>query len=299
MAAAQNSPAITTSKIGDADTRASVRAQFRDELQQRVERLGLTQNVAELDMRGYTVIKDPAPKAFFNDLKTRILELGEQRRKSDLTNDRRGLFSISIKDTLQMGRVFEEAIQNEKLNTLVLYLLGDGYALNSQSAIVLDQGNPALFVHTDNAFIPDPFPLAAQIATAVWFTEDMTMEAGASRVVPGSHHLARQPNPGEGEDEAIAVECPAGSIVMWNGATWHGNCGRSAPGSRVTLHTSFSRMHIRPFANNDRVPQEIIDRNPPLFAQLLGRGLPFGQESENGSDPAMMAHAARLAARRL
>jgi ectoine hydroxylase-related dioxygenase (phytanoyl-CoA dioxygenase family) len=118
-------------------------------------------------------------------------------------------------------------------------------------------------------------------------------------VVPGSHRYGRQPLPGEGEADAVAVECPAGSVAVWNGALWHGNCGRLAPGERITFHTSFCRLWMKPFANNDIVPQEVVDRNGPLMAQILGRGLPMGREGEDGPNPEWRAIAGRLATRRL
>jgi ectoine hydroxylase-related dioxygenase (phytanoyl-CoA dioxygenase family) len=299
MAAIEKLQVVKRSVMADGDTRAAVRAQFREEISQRIASLDLASNVIDLDIRGYTVIRNAAPMEFFRELRARILELSEERKRNGVSGDRRGVFSDTIDNVFELGRVFELAAMNDKVNTLMAYLLGDGYVVNKHEGIVVDQGGAPLFIHCDNAYIPDPFPLPALTATVVWFSEDMTMETGASRVIPGSHRFARHPNPGEGEDAAIPLECPAGSVAMWNGATWHGNCGRTAAGERVTLHTSYCRMHIRPFADNDRVPKEIVDRNPPLFAQLLGRGLPQGNEGDDGPDPQKRAHAARLFTRRL
>jgi ectoine hydroxylase-related dioxygenase (phytanoyl-CoA dioxygenase family) len=272
---------------------------FRAEMARAIEALDLSANIAELDMNGYTILRDAAPPEFFAELKATMLDLAEQRRRMEAPGDLRGLASFLTKNTLTRGRIFEQAILNPKLNAVMAYLLGDGYVLNTQSAMVLEQGNAPLFIHSDNAFIPDPFPAWAMVATAVWVVDPLDEALGASRVVPGSHRFGRHPRPGEGEDRAIALDCPANSIQVWNGALWHGNSGRTAPGQRVTLHTSFVRMHIRPFADHSLVPEEVIARNPPLFAQLLGRGLPFGEERDNGSEPALMDRARRFAARRI
>jgi ectoine hydroxylase-related dioxygenase (phytanoyl-CoA dioxygenase family) len=250
-------------------------------------------------MLGYTVIRDAAPRAWFNELRAHIVALSEERRRQGLWGDKRGVFSDTILNCVGKGRVFEEAVLNPKLNALAAYLLGDGYVINATNAIIVEQGAPALPIHSDNAYVPEPFPHWALTFTSVWVTEDLDAERGASRVIPGSHHHARAPKGGEGEDEAVPIDCPAGSVVVWNGATWHGNCGRNAPGERVTFHTSMCRMHMKPFADNASVPQDVVVRNPPLMAQLLGRGLPMGVEGESGPDPVLRAHAARLAARRL
>jgi ectoine hydroxylase-related dioxygenase (phytanoyl-CoA dioxygenase family) len=100
--------------------------------------------------------------------------------------------------------------------------------------------------------------------------------------------MRRHPRAGEGESDAIAIEAPKGSLLMWVGNTWHGNCARTLPGERVTLHTAFCRLHMRPLESYDSLPQEVIDRNPPIFAQILGRGLPFGYDEAGPGSLAML-----------
>jgi hypothetical protein len=303
VAAVTNPLELNRTAIVSADARRSAdhaaRSAFRAELTQRIAELDLTANVAELDMLGYTVIKGAAPMEYFRELRAHIQELTRQRRASGARGDRRGVFSDTILNCIAKGRVFEQAVLNPKLNALMAYLLGDGYVINATNAILVEQGAPALPIHCDNAYVPDPFPVWALTATSVWVTEDLTAESGATRVIPGSHHYGRHPNPAEGEDEAIPIECPAGSVAVWNGATWHGNCGRHTAGERVTFHTSFCRMHMRTFADNESIPQDVIARNHPQLAQLLGRGLPHGRESDAGPNPELRGNAARLAARRL
>ena len=277
----------------------AVKDEFRKELMREIEELDLLANVAELDIQGYTIIKNAAPLEFFQELREHIMAMSDERQKNGTYGDARGVFSDTILNCVGKGRVFEEAVLNRKLNAIMAYLLGDGYVLNATNAIVVEQGSPALPLHSDNAYVPAPFPSYPVSATSVWVTEDLDAESGASRVVPGSHKNARQPMPGEREDDAIAIPCPAGSIVVWNGATWHGNCGRHTEGKRVTFHTSCVLMHMRTFANNDAVPQDVVDRNPPLMGQLLGRGLPHGREGDGGPIPALRQIAGRLSLRRL
>lgn len=275
------------------------RADFRETLLAQIKALDLEQNILELETDGYTVLRDVESPQFFSDLRAAVLELTEQRRNnSELAGDRRGLFSYITKNTLTKGGMFEKTVLNPKVNAVMAYLLGDGYVLNTQSATVLTHGTPALFMHTDNAYIPEPYPSWALTATAVWVTEDLDEAQGSTRIVPGSHRFGRSPQPGEADGIAIPIECPAGSVQIWNGATWHGNCGRTAPGERVTVHTSFARMCLRTFSNNDLVSDEVLSRNPELH-RLLGRGLPYAMEYDDGSDPQLMANAMRLFARRV
>jgi ectoine hydroxylase-related dioxygenase (phytanoyl-CoA dioxygenase family) len=296
VALAKTNP--TARAVSSGETYAAIRKDFRAEFSKTVADLGLAPNIAELDMHGYTIVRGAAPVEFFRELRVRIVEVTNERRERGKAADPRGLFSQSVQDVVGKGCVFEDAVTNPKIIALTTYLLGDGFVLNAANTTIVEQGCPALFIHSDNAYIPDPFPQAAQIATAVWVLDEFTAEKGASRVVKGSHNLNRHPLPGEGEDVAEAIECEPGSIIMWNGATWHGNCGRAAPGDRVALHTSFCRMHLRSFVNNATIPFEVANRSP-LMAQLLGYGLPMGTEGDEGPDPVKRAHAARLSVRKL
>jgi ectoine hydroxylase-related dioxygenase (phytanoyl-CoA dioxygenase family) len=293
-----NRAAINTADARRAGEHAN-RTAFRAELTQRIVELDLMANVGELDVQGYTVVRNAASMDHFRELRARILELSQARRAGGNRGDRRGVFSDTIVNCLFKGRIFEQTVLNPKLNALMAYLLGDGYVVNATQGIVVEQGAAALPIHTDNAYVPDPFPAWALSATSIWITEDLTAESGATRIIPGSHHYRRHVDPGEGEDEAIPIEVPAGSVIVWNGATWHGNCGRQAAGERVTFHTSFCRMFMRPFADNENCPQDVIDRNPPLLAQMLGLKLPQGHEGEGGPNPERREYAGRLAARRL
>lgn len=279
---------------------ARERANFRAELMQRIDQLDLVKNCYELETLGYTVIRDAASLSFIEELRAQVLEVTKARlARGETVGDRRGLFSYINKNTLSKGRVFEQTVMNPKVNAIAAFLLGDGYILNTQSASVVSQGTPPLFLHSDNAYVPEPFPPWPVTATFVWVTEDLTPETGASRVVPGSHKYNRQPYAGgEGEQDAVPIICPKGSVQVWNGATWHGNCGRTAPGERVTVHTSFARMCFRTFSNNDAVPEEVVARNPGLD-KILGRDLPYFKEFDNGSDPALFKNGHLRFARRL
>ena len=90
MAAMEKRVEVKQSRMADADTRAATRNAFRAELQAAIDGLDLVRNVAELDMQGYTVIRDAAPIAFFPALRARILEISQERRNSGTAGDRRG-----------------------------------------------------------------------------------------------------------------------------------------------------------------------------------------------------------------
>jgi hypothetical protein len=248
-----------------------VRAATQPDLDERLASLGLSGNADDLVERGYTVVEDAAPPEFFDRLRARIIECVVEV-EAPLTGK-----------LLSRGRIFEEAVCNPRLLALAEVTCGRGFILSQMLGTVRPQWDQGMPLHTDYDLIRDPFPPHAQTMTAVWACDDFTREGGCTWVIPGSHRLRRHPADGEVGDEAVAIECPRGSILIWDGATWHGSHSRRAPGERVALHVMFNRMALRPFEAYD-LPRETIDRNPPEFASLLGLNDPFGKSTVYGAD---------------
>ena len=229
-------------------------------LKQRMEQLDLKGNVADLAIDGYTTIVDAAPMAFFDELRSAIKSVAERVR-----HYRR--FPTNL---LLEGPVFERAVQIEKLNTLYEYLLGPGFIVSQVSASVKRPTPKAFAIHADMNGYEAPFPGHAAIATAIFCCDAFTQAGGCTRFVPGSHHLRRHPVGDEGEAEATPAEAPAGSIILWDGAVWHGNGPRSLDGERVVLHLTCNRHNVRPIESYADIDPAVLDRNPPEFGRLLG-----------------------------
>jgi ectoine hydroxylase-related dioxygenase (phytanoyl-CoA dioxygenase family) len=232
----------------------------------------LSGNADDLLEKGYTVVEDAAPPDVFERLRARIIECVVEVEAPALT----GML-------LSRGRIFEEALCNPQLLALAELTCGRGFILSQMLGTVRAQWDQGMPLHTDYDLIRDPFPPHPQVMTAVWACDDFTREAGCTWAIPGSHRLRRHPADGEVGHEAVAIECPRGSILVWDGATWHGSYSRRAPGERVALHVMFNRMALRPFEAYD-LPRDTIERNPPEFASLLGLNDPFGKSTVYGAD---------------
>jgi ectoine hydroxylase-related dioxygenase (phytanoyl-CoA dioxygenase family) len=182
--------------------------------------------------------------------------------------------------------LFEELLMQPAALALVTKLLGWSCVLSTSTALIKGPSSkPAdrldIALHCDTEMHPPPFPPFAQYANATWLLSDYSKEGGSLCFVPGSHLLCRQPAPGEALDRIVPIDAPMGSLVLWHGNTWHGAYRRQTKGLRMAVAFLFARRFLltrEPYRED--VTQEMLDRNAPRFATLMGQEILAGWRSE-------------------
>ena len=275
-----------------------------------IRELGLESYVADLDAHGYTII--PPAIATPNGLAERMLEaaldVSERRNgvRGDLENGSthagfKGRFASfapedgdsPIGDLMQSllfeDRVFEEALMNRVLLAMATYLCGYSVVLSSMGCFMKGPNRSTFSLHSDTP-LPAPLPPQALVCNMTYALTDFNRENGSTAFVPGSHKWCRNPIGREaivgegGNEQAVAVECSAGSLLVWHGNTWHGAFNRTAPGRRVSVPVYMSRPFIRTQEGLiGKIPQEMLDRHPSRFAILTQQGILYGYESQDDS----------------
>ena len=210
-------------------------------------------------MEGWTVIEAAASDEFNGKLRARILELAEGTGGANM---------LLAKDPL-----FVEAVLNPRLMAMAEFSVGRGFLLSQVAASVRPKGAPVIGLHADNNWVPAPFPAHNLLLTACWACDGYTEAGGATLIIPGSNTLHRHPNENEtaAQDGAVAVECPPGSVVLWDGNLWHSNYPRSIDGERVVCHITYSRLMMRPVEDYSAAAAGLIETHGDPLPQLLGR----------------------------
>ena len=252
----------------------------------RIKELGLEQHVFDIQTYGFTVVppEKVAPREFFERVRETILRVGRERTGEDLQLDKPGsagkykaqpqsgnqflIYCLLVEDP-----IFEEWVMNPTMYALVDYMMRGQQQLSNLTSFVKWKGDrESLGLHADGGANQDGgMPACGDTCNSAWAMTDYTEDHGAIAMVPGSHKLGRQPRPGEGEDAAVAVEAPEGSLVVWHGNTWHGAYPRKTEGMRLNLTTYVCNKRLKPQENYlPNMTDEMIDRNPPEFARFLG-----------------------------
>jgi ectoine hydroxylase-related dioxygenase (phytanoyl-CoA dioxygenase family) len=119
-------------------------------------------------------------------------------------------------------------------------VIGRPFKLSSLLARTLRPGSPAQELHVDVRRDSADWPLLGFILMVDGFRPDN----GATRFVPGSHRWPGTPEDtvpdplAEHEGEVLACG-RAGSLLVFDGSTWHGHTANTSSGPRRSLQGAF------------------------------------------------------------
>jgi ectoine hydroxylase-related dioxygenase (phytanoyl-CoA dioxygenase family) len=233
----------------------------------------LTQATADIMENGYCLLKCPIPDKAFRRLRARLDEVMQEERASGTAfiydNDNQRVFSL-----LNKGVEFEDLAQNPAVLEIMERVLDYNFMLSSTHANIAAPGGASMYLHADQTFCRAPWPDYTLVANSMWMLDDFTPENGATRIIPGSHRLNRQPDylAGEGNVLAVPVCAPAGSVMIFDGRLWH-QTGENTTGSeyRRGILNYYCRAYVRQQQNFFAgLAPEVLDRATPLMRRLLG-----------------------------
>ncbi|MDA1300706.1 MAG: phytanoyl-CoA dioxygenase family protein [Proteobacteria bacterium] len=284
---------------------------------QSVESLGLTENLLELELQGYTVVKGVLSEDRIERAKAAILRRVERNAGHQVdpaTATAADFHGMAYQHYLIFDDpVFQEILLEPKPLAVVNYLLGESCVLSSMGSHFRGPGGMPLAAHADgqtDAFLT----AAASIANCNYALTPYTREAGALVMFPGSHLKRRQPTPHENWTAhgktimevmaeqlspaeldqvdwqiprgGVTMEIDPGDAVIWHGNSWHAGWRREIPGVRINLAAYFCRpfMSTQERRGDTRHP-EVFERyaNDPRFGKLLGEKV-FNGWQEEGPD---------------
>lgn len=242
-----------------------------DELKARVEALDLVETVEHVKESGYGYIHNAVTPDFIERLRATIIRIANS--PDSKIGGAGGANMLLAKDP-----IFEEVVLNPKMLAIAEVLCGKGAMLSQVAGSVKQKSKPGepgrSGLHADQNWTPAPFPVHNQLVTFCWACDEYTAEGGSTKVIPKSHLLRRHPNAQEVAEEpgVVSTECPAGSIVFWDGSTWHsGAAARTLEGERVVLHVTYGRLALRPVECYDFLGEDWLKDKPYEMRVMLGR----------------------------
>jgi ectoine hydroxylase-related dioxygenase (phytanoyl-CoA dioxygenase family) len=161
---------------------------------------------------------------------------------------------------------------HESVLPIVEGVLDEGCLVSSLSSIAIDPDESAQPIHADDMVIPLEKPHRAIVCNSMWALTDFTAANGATRIAPGTHHQA---NPVYGADcETIPAEMAKGSVLIWDGALWHGGGANNTQARRTGLAMNYCAGFIRQQENQQLgLSPDLVKAFSPRLQELVGYGV--------------------------
>ena len=210
-----------------------------------------------------------------------------------------------IQQLLQLDRCFRDLFVNPVVDALIGHMMGSNaksknrsWRFSSTNSFVKWQGEHGygehLGLHCDQGANPLPWGHTALTANATWCLTEYTKEDGALAYVPGSHKSNAHPNHPFAAKAAVPAECPAGSVIIWPGSTWHGAYPKLTPGLRLNAVAYYRHHSVLPQENLKvtmrNQPWQDCD-NPEMLGELIGFNDPFPYETQSYPFPKLSVSA--------
>ena len=257
----------------------------------------------DIDTFGYCLLQDALKPDQVDALLARLDEQREAERElrpPTLLPDKKQLVVF----LLNKGQVFRDLLLLDALHAVIGHVLGREYLLSSYHAHFAHPGSETRF-HTDQFWMPPPTnerketlvrpgsitragnrghhvggeaqmsPTTispAVVCNGMWMLTDFTAANGATLVVPKSHLSGRQPDHALDESAGwVPAEGPAGTVVIFEGRTWHSTGENRTHEVRIGLTTNFCAPQFRQQENYLLGTRpEVLDAASPELLKLIG-----------------------------
>ena len=146
----------------------------------------------------------------------------------------------------------------------------DRYQLHIGGALEVGPGASRQVLHRAEDVYPHfPRPCHELVLSTMWAVTDFTAENGGTLLVPGSHRwpAGRRPE----EDEIVAAEMEAGSVLIWLSAMLHGAGANVSDRWRYGVIVTYSLGWLRQEENQTiAVPKELARQLPGDLLDMIG-----------------------------
>ena len=198
-----------------------------------------------LDREGYVVLPYLIDAAWLERLKTAFDSEYEKGGRSRAYESG----TRHVDDLVNRGAVFEGIYTHPRALAAVHHVLRDEFRVAQVGGRDPLPGYGQQGLHADWTARARGEPF--RIVAAICLLDNFTADNGATRVVPGTHHMLNPPpksfaNPSSRHPQQEVIVAHAGSILVFNGHLWHsGTANRSNRSRRVVQCCFVGRDELR------------------------------------------------------
>lgn len=177
------------------------------------------QKVLELKVYGFTIVEGVLSAEEVEEMRA-FLEQAEKEIGVEMLH--RGTAG-HIANIVTLDPIFFKCVDHPKVLPYIEAIMGKDIILGSLNSRIVRPGDGNQELHSDVPIELHRYGVEPPVMmNTVWPLVDYTEHNGATRVVPGTHqsHL-KEPPKGFDVKYEIQALVPAGSVIIFNGQTWH------------------------------------------------------------------------------
>jgi ectoine hydroxylase-related dioxygenase (phytanoyl-CoA dioxygenase family) len=231
-------------------------------------------HVARIAQDGYTIVEDAIDVAMLDELRADLERIEREARVTPAQNIFEGFKTVRIYNLLARGKIYEAIPVHDNVLPIVERVLDRGCLVSSLSSSAIDAGEVAQPLHADDQLIPLPRPHVPIVCNTMWALTDFTEENGATRMLPGTHLAAANPELGRAYEGTVPAVMRRGSVLVFNGSIWHGGGANRTSETRVGIAMNYCAGFIRQQENQQLgIPRDIAKGFSPRLRKLVGYGI--------------------------
>jgi ectoine hydroxylase-related dioxygenase (phytanoyl-CoA dioxygenase family) len=230
----------------------------------------VAKHASRIEEDGYTIVPEVLSKDEVETILSELLELEETLGIRPRKNPFEGSQTMRAYNLVTHGETFWRLSVHDKILPIVERVLDPQCLISSLSSIGILPGERAQPIHADDQVIPIRKPHAPIVCNSMWAITDFTEENGATRIIPGSHKRDHNPIFGA-EYESEAAVMSAGSVMVYDGAMWHGGGANQSDERRTGIAMNYCAGFIRQQENQQLgIPLELVKTLPERVQELIG-----------------------------
>ena len=191
-------------------------------------------------------------------------------------DDFNGYKTLRIAGVLGISRAAADLVEHPRVlaaSNAVLLPNCENYRIGSLTGIEILPGEDDQVLHVDDSIYPLRLGATQLQISAMWALNDFTVENGATRVVPGSHHspVYTGYRMDDSVGEIVQAVMPRGSLLLYMGSTLHGGGANRSEAPRSGLVNTYALGWLRQEENQYlNVPREVAETHSTTIQRLMG-----------------------------
>jgi hypothetical protein len=163
----------------------------------------------------------------------------------------------AVQSLVNKGRVFIDLFMNRTAHAYAEGMFAPWpWLLWGQNGIITRKGALEQFLHTDAYMLPPPMSTMPALINVFICVSDFDLDMGPTGFVPGSHLGPYMKFDGDEWSPRIPAVAKAGTAIIWEGRTWHGQCEHRSGKTRYSIAMSYC---LWAFRSGENYPASLHD----------------------------------------